>query len=129
MEDNDIYAEARKKVQAKKGFFYHLLAYVFTIGLLYTIMYFANGGDIFVVLITAISWGIGIVTHYFKVFGTEQLGFLGINPDWEEDALEKEVERLERKMELREYIKRETELMDDADGLKLKEIEKRRLER
>lgn len=126
MENEDIYQEAKNKVKAKKGFFYHFLAYAFIIGMLYAIMYFENNGEMLPVIIVGLSWGIGLVTHYLKVFGTENLGFLGISPNWEEEELEQEIERLERKRELRERLKQEQDLAD-LDSLELKEIEKKPL--
>lgn len=125
MKDEDIYNEAQTRVKAKKGFFYHFLAYVFVIGLLYVIMQYENNGDLFPVIIVALSWGIGIAIHYFKVFGTENLSVFGINPHWEEDELEEEIERLKRKRELKEQLIKEKNLLDDLDSLELKEIEKR----
>ncbi len=128
MKDEDIYKKANKRVQAKKGFFYHFLAFAFTIGMLYAIMYFENNGELLPVIIVALSWGIGLVTHYLKTFGTEHLEFLGISSNWEEEELEKEIERLERKRELKELLRRERSLLDDSEDLELKEIEKRPLE-
>ena len=128
MKDEDIYQAANKRVKAKKGFFYHFIAYAFVIGLLYTLMYFENNGEILPVIIVALSWGIGLAIHYFQTFGTEHLEILGINPNWEEEELEKEIERLERKRELKEQIREERSLLDDTEGLTLKEIEKRPLE-
>lgn len=128
MRDEDIYKEANKKVKAKKGFFYHLIAYAFVIGMLYVLMQFENNGELLPVIIVALSWGIGLASHYFKTFGTEHLDFLGINPNWEEEALEKEIEKLERKREMKEYIRKEKDLLNDREGLELKEIEKRPLE-
>ena len=90
MENEDIYEKAKKKVKAKKGFFYHLLAYASVIGMLYAIMYFENNGEVLPVIIVGLSWGIGLVAHYFNAFGTENLEILGISADWEEEALEKE---------------------------------------
>jgi hypothetical protein len=128
MNNEDIYEKAHKKVQAKKGFFYHFLAYAFVIGMLYAIMYFENNGQFLPVIIVALSWGIGLATHYFKAFGTEHLEFLGVNSNWEEDELEKEIERLERKRELKERIREEESRLDDFEGLELKDLEKRPLE-
>ena len=125
MKDEDIYNEAHSRVKAKKGFFYHFLAFAFVIGLMYVIMQYENNGDIFPVIIVALSWGIGIAIHYFKVFGTENLSALGINPNWEEDELEQEIEKLQRKRELKERLMKEKNLLDELDGLELKEIEKR----
>ena len=126
MENEDIYKEANKRVQAKKGFFYHLIAYVFVIGMFYTLMHFENNGEILPVIFVALSWGIGLASHYFKTFGTQHLDVLGINPNWEEEALEKEIEKLERKRERK--IRKEKDLLNEAEGLALKEIEKRPLE-
>lgn len=125
MENEDIYQKAAKKVKAKKGFFYHLLAFVFTLGILYAIMYFENGGDLLPVIVTGLAWGIGLAVHYFKVFGTENLDLLGINPNWEEDALEKEIKKLKRTRELKEELQKERNLMDDFEDLELKEIERK----
>lgn len=128
MQDEDIYREASKRVKAKKGFFYHFLAYACIIGMLYAIMYFENNGEILPVIIVGLSWGIGIAVHYFKVFGTENLDFLGISPNWEEEELGQEIERLKRKRELKERIRKEKDLLEDLEGLELKEIEKRSLD-
>lgn len=128
MKDEDIYRAANKRIKAKKGFFYHFIAYAFIIGMLYTLMQFENNGEILPVIIVGLSWGIGLVIHYFQTFGTEHLDILGINPNWEEEELEKEIERLERKRELKEQIRREQNLLDEAEGLELKEIQKRPLE-
>jgi len=129
MKEEDLYKEARKKVKAKKGFFYHFLAYASVIGMLYAIMHFENEGEILPVIIVALSWGIGIATHYFKVFGTEHLDAFGINPNWEEEELEQEIERLKRKRELKERIRNEKDLLENLEApLELKEMEKRPLD-
>ena len=126
MKDEDIYNAANKRVKAKKGFFYHFIAYAFVIGMFYALMHFENNGEILPVIFAALSWGIGLVSHYFKTFGTEHLAVLGIDPNWEEEELEKEIEKLERKRERK--IRKEKDLLNDAEGLALKEIEKRPLE-
>ncbi|MEL7160562.1 MAG: 2TM domain-containing protein [Bacteroidota bacterium] len=128
MENEDIYEQANKKVKAKKGFFYHLLAYVFIIGMLYAIMYFENNGELLPVIIVALSWGIGLAAHYLYAFGTENLEVIGVSSDWEEDELEKELERLKRKRELKDEIRKEKELLEEAERLELKEIVKKPLE-
>jgi len=125
MEDEKMYQEASKRLKRKKGFFSHLIAYVCIIGMLYAIMYFEAEGNLLPVIIVGLSWGIGILTHYFKTFGTEHLDILGISPDWEEKELEKEVEKLKRKRALRERIKEEKDQLDDLERLDLKEMEKR----
>lgn len=128
MKDEDIYNKAAKKVKAKKGFFLHFIAYACIIGMLYAIMHFENNGEILPVIIVGLSWGIGLASHYFTVFGTEHLDILGINSNWEEEELEKELKRLERKRELKERIRDEKNLHNDSESLELKEIEKRPLD-
>jgi len=127
MRDKDIYQKAARKVKAKKGFFYHLLAYACIIGMLYAIMYYENGGDMLPVIIVGLAWGIGVAAHYLSTFGTEHLGFLGFHSDWEEEELEKEIEKLKRKRELRQLIREEQNYVNDPESLELKEIEKRPL--
>ena len=129
MVNEDIYNEATKRVQAKKGFFHHLIAYAGVLGLLYAIMYFENNGQMLPVIIVALSWGIGLATHYFKTFGSEHLGILGFNSNWEEEELEKEIEKLTRNRELKEQILQETTLLEDLDQLELKEVQKKILYR
>jgi len=125
MKNEDIYEKAQKRVKAKKGFFYHLLAYTLTLGMLYAIMYFENNGDMLPVIIVALSWGIGLTAHYLSTFGTENLEILGIPSNWEEEELQRELERLKRIRELKDQISVEKDLLDDTEGLELKEIVKR----
>ena len=127
MKDDNLYELAQKKVKAKKAFFYHLLAYVLVLGMLYAIMYFENDGELLPVIIVGLSWGIGLSAHYFSVFGTEHLEVLGVDPDWEEDELEKELQRLQRKRKLREGIDAERAKAAADERLELKEIVKKPL--
>lgn len=121
MKNEDIYNGATKRVKVKKGFIQHLIAYVGVLGLLYAIMYLENNGEMLPVIIVAMSWGIGLAAHYFSAFGTEHLGFLGFSSDWEEEELEKEIEKLTRIRELKEQVLHERTLLNDLDNLELKE--------
>lgn len=129
MKNEDIYSKAKQRVKAKKGFYYHLISYAGTLVMLNAIMYLENNGDMTPVIIVALSWGIGLVLHYFNTFGMEHLDGLGFNSNWEEEALEKEIETLERKRELRERISQEKAYLDTTEHLDLKELEKRKLDK
>lgn len=128
MYDDEIYHEARKKVKRKKGFFYHLIAYIGVLAMLSAILFSENNKNMMPVIVVALTWGIGLASHYFGVFGTEHLSFLGFNPHWEEDELEMEMERLTRKRELQEKIIEEESLLESFERLELKALEKRKME-
>ncbi len=129
MYNDEIYKKAKKKVKKKKGFFYHLIAYVGVLALITAIMYLDNEGDFIPAIIVGLSWGIGLASHYFGVFGTEHLGVFGINTNWEEEELEKEIDRLSYKRELKEQLAEEEMLLEEMERLELKEIRKRPLGR
>lgn len=129
MEDHEIYEKAERKVKAKKGFMYHAIAYVGVLAMLYMIMKTENNGEFLPVVIVGLSWGIGLASHYFKTFGTEHLDFLGFSSDWEEEELEKEVDKLKRSRRLREEALEERTRHQELDELELKEIQKRPLDR
>ena len=125
MNDQEIYKKAAKKVKAKKSFFYHLITYVLVLAMLYAILYFENA-SILPVIIVGLSWGIAVAIHYFAAFGTEHLDFLGVNANWEEEELQKEYQKLEREKMLKERA--EEDLLDEAERLELKQIQKRPLD-
>jgi len=125
MNDQDIYKKAAKRVKAKKSFFYHLISYVFILTMLYAILYFENETKL-PVIIVGLAWGIGVASHYFGVFGTEHLDFLGVDSNWEEEELQREYEKLERKKMLQE--RSEEGLLNEAERLELRQIEKRPLD-
>lgn len=122
MNNEDLYEKAQQKVKVKKSFYYHLISYVGVLSLLYAIMYFENQGQFLPVIIVGLSWGIGLAAHYFSAFG-------GFNPDWEEEALENELDRLTRKRQLKEEIQKEKALLDEMDILELRELEKKNMDR
>ena len=128
MDNEDIYRKARKRVKAKKGFFYHFVAYAGVLAMLYMILKSENE-TMLPVMIVALSWGIGLATHYLKTFGVEHLEFLGFSPDWEREELEKELENLTRQRELKERIMNEKLILDDLDEMEYREFEKRKLNR
>ena len=129
MEEQNIYEVAQKRVKAKKGFFYHFVAYACVVGMLYAVMYFNTKNQMLPVILLALSWGIAIGIHYFKVFGTENLQILGLNPNWEEDELENEIRKLKKKRVLKEELLKEKKLLDEGEEtLELKELQKRRLD-
>lgn len=104
------YTRAKKRVKQKKGFYNHLIVYVCVNLFMVTLMTITDG-DPLGWMVPAMGWGIGLASHYFRVFG---LPFGGVGgKEWEERELEKELEK--EGYDLKKY-RREKELeLDDLD--------------
>ena len=108
MENRDLIKKAKKRVKAKKEFYSHLVSYVSVSIFLFFINYFTSPAYWWFVFPVG-GWGIGVVAHYFSVFG-----FMGINSsDWEQQEMAKEMDRLRQK-------ENEELLLDDQLVLKEK---------
>ncbi len=123
--EEEIYKKAKKKVKAKKGFYAHLGVYI-TMFVFFFIMNILNfDGEIWF-FYPMLPWGISIAIHYFTVFG---LPGGKMSSKWEEEEMEKEMERQRRirgvvapeplelpedELELREFRKLRKE-WDDKD--------------
>lgn len=97
MEDKDYYL-AKKRVKAKKEFYQHLSTYVVMaifFFLLNAVTAFGNWWFHWPIL----GWGIGVLFHYFDVFGLPGVG--DMSSDWEKKALEEELRRIEREKKRR----------------------------
>ncbi len=90
MSEEEIYRQARKRVEEKKGFYTHLAVYIcVNIGLV-LIWAFAAGGGYPWFIWPLGGWGIGILFHFLGVFVFSQ------RTDWERREIEKEAERLRK---------------------------------
>lgn len=106
---SDPYKKAKKIVKKKKEFYGHVMAYASTNAVMFLVV-FLNGGG-FAWLIPAGFWGIGLISHYFSVFGMPGTG--AGSKEWEEREIRKELEK-------QGYV-----LEDEYDELELEELEKR----
>ena len=92
MDEQARYEKAKKRVDDIKGFYSHLLVYIFV--------------NLFLILLNLISsrghywfwwplmgWGIGLVAHGVSVFGIR--GMFG--PEWEERKIREIMEKDERR--------------------------------
>jgi len=91
MSEEEIYHQARKRVEEKKGFYIHLAVYVIVNILLIIIWAVTDRGFPWFVFPLA-GWGIGILFHFMGVFVFSRGGM----SDWERKETEKEVERLKK---------------------------------
>jgi hypothetical protein len=89
MSEEQIYEEAKKRVEAKRGFFTHLAVYVIVNIMLVLIWAFADGGREYPWFLWPLGgWGIGVLFHFLGVF------VFGRKSD--RAAIEKEAERIRR---------------------------------
>ena len=89
MSENEIYEQAKKRVEAKKGFFIHLTVYIIVNIILVLIWAFAAGGGFPWFIFPLGGWGIGIIFHFLGVFAFEGKS--------DRAAIEKEAEKIRRK--------------------------------
>ena len=92
-EREEAYLRAKKKVKSIIGFYWHLFSYVVINAFILYLIYVNLNGDSFWsfnVFSTVIFWGIGLLFHFFGVFGADFI----FGKAWEQrkikDILEKE---------------------------------------
>ena len=88
MSEEQIYEQAKKRVEEKKGFFQHLAVYIVVNTMLVLIWAFADGGGFPWFIFPLGGWGIGILFHFLGVF------VFGGRSD--RAAVEKEAEKIRR---------------------------------
>ncbi|MBR9921276.1 MAG: 2TM domain-containing protein [Bacteroidetes bacterium] len=91
MAERDPYEEARKRVKEKKQFFRALFSWIFTSIFLFVINIMTSPGFLWA-LFPFVGWGIGIAIKGFEVFG-----YPGMSSDWEEEEIEREMRRMDRR--------------------------------
>ncbi len=94
------YERARRRVKEKREFYQHLSSYLTVIGGLFLLNVFTSPGGHLWFIYPALGWGIGLASHYFKVFGLGQYG----SDSWEEREMEKELRRLNAGQEEEDYL-------------------------
>jgi len=68
--EEQIYEEAKKRVEAKKSFHIHLTVYICVNILLVLIWAFAAGGGFPWFIFPLVGWGIGLFFHYLGTFAS-----------------------------------------------------------
>ncbi|MCO6487975.1 MAG: 2TM domain-containing protein [Phaeodactylibacter sp.] len=122
MDEQEIYKRAKERVEKKKGFYKHLSAYVavsFFFLAMNLVTSFGDGGDGSLwFFYPMMPWGIGLLIHYFTVFGLP--GSTALSEKWEEEEMAKEMARLRRMRQGR----LEAPASKPEEELDLKELEK-----
>ncbi len=117
MTPEDQYRLAKKKVKQKKGFFKHLSAYLAVGSFFFALNMITDPFDIWFVF-PMLPWSVGLIIHYFNTFG-----FPGgaLTDEWEERELDREMRKLEYKVD-------EAQPLEIEEELELKEFKKLRRE-
>jgi fatty acid desaturase len=89
MSEEEIYRQAMKRVEEKKGFYVHFAVYII-VNIILVIIWAATGAGYPWFLFPLGGWGIGILFHFLGVFVFSR------QTDWERRAVEKEAERLRK---------------------------------
>jgi len=71
--DKDLRAKAEARVKAREDFRIHVLIYVLVNAMLWVIWYM-GGADVASPwpIYASLGWGIGLVAHWYTVFGTNE---------------------------------------------------------
>ena len=91
MSDDEVYAEAKKRVAAKKGFYKSLCFYLVVNIICVFVWVFASGGGYPWFLWVLCPWGVFVFVHYLRVFVFEKKSDIS--------AIEKEAEKIKREQE------------------------------
>ncbi len=110
------YEKARKRVRAKKEFYQHLSSYL-VMSLFFFLLNAVTSFGAWWFYWPILGWGVGLVLHYFDVFGFP--GAAHTTPDWEEKAIREEIERMRPHRQPNE----------SSDPLELRELQKERRDR
>lgn len=86
-DDDKLYEKAEKIVDEKISFYRHLYSYI-TVNAVLAVVNFLSGFDNIWFLWVTIFWGIGLASHYAKVFI-----FSG---QYKENLIEKEIEKMKK---------------------------------
>ena len=86
MSEEQIYEEAKKRVEARKGFYVHLTVYICVNTLLVLIWAFVAGRGFPWFIFPRAGWGIAIIIHGVSVFAGKS----------DKAAIEKEAEKIRR---------------------------------
>lgn len=122
MANKSVLAKAQKKVKAKKGFFTHLSVYL-SVGIFFLLLNVLTYDGEWWFFFPLLPWLIGLLIHYFTMFGVPGTEIL--TEGWEERELEKEVRAILRKEHLLSADEpASNELPAPPEGLELPDVEK-----
>ncbi len=93
-----VLKKAKKRVAAKKGFYVHFVTYL-SVGIFFFLLnmiLITQGESELWFFFPLLPWLVGLLIHYFVVFGIP--GTKILTEDWEEEELAKEMIRMRRQL-------------------------------
>jgi len=111
---NEKLKKARERVKKKKEFYSHLSTYV-VMGIFFFVLNAVTAFGSWWFHWPLLGWGIGVLFHYFDVFGLPGVG--DISDEWEAREIEAEMRRMGGSE------------AEETDELELKEMQKERAEK
>jgi len=125
--NDSIYRHARKQVRKKKNFYRHLSVYI-AVALFFFIMNMVTLGEepTLWFFYPMLPWGVAVLIHYFSIFGLPWTHAL--SEEWEEQELQKEIERAERILGL-PAERKEFQFEEEEEKLDLRQREKVRTDK
>ncbi len=107
--------KAEKRVKEKIEFHKHLRSFII-VNLIMLAMILFNGGS-WIWMMGMFFWGIGLFSHYIKIYGLGKKGYL--SQDWEEEMIQDEMRKMggeedDDHLEL-DRIKEKKPLYDERD--------------
>jgi len=111
---NEKLKKARERVKKKKEFYSHLSTYV-VMGIFFFVLNAVTAFGSWWFHWPLLGWGIGVLFHYFDVFGMPGVG--EISEEWEAREIEAEMRRMQGND------------AEDTDELELKEMQKEKADK
>ena len=119
------YEKAKKRVKTKKEFYEHLTVYIVMSAFFFLINAVTSFGNWWFHW-PILGWGLGVMFHYFDVFGLPGVGTM--SQDWENRAIEEEMERMDQE-DYHQHRPRKAlppQGVDGEDRLELRDLEKKK---
>ena len=125
MTNDRKYQRARKRVKTKKEFYEHLTVYVIMSAFFFLINALTDFGDWWFYW-PILGWGLGVMFHYFDVFGLPGVGTM--SQEWENKAIRDELDRMDREDRYRNPHKKRlpAQDFDSDDRLDLRELDRQK---
>jgi protein-S-isoprenylcysteine O-methyltransferase Ste14 len=89
MEDQEVYRKARKRAEAKIGFYIHLAVYL-AVSVLLIVINLSTSSDVLWFKWPIIGWGIGVLFHGLGIFAFSE------GSAFKERLIENEMKRMDR---------------------------------